>query len=96
MNEANACKMICRESHSFRCDAALTVPYSLRNDEHSCTTENGAPAAVSQRMDREQRSEAKGPFSLAPFQSQSGFSLEVEEVSEIVDGEAAFIRSGCR
>ena len=68
----------------------------LRNDEHSCTTENGAPAAVSQRMDREQRSEAKGPFSLAPFQSQSGFSLEVEEVSEIVDGEAAFIRSGCR
>ena len=92
MNEAYACKMICRESRSFRFDVAHT----LQNDEHSCTTENGAPAAVSQRMDREQRSEAKGPFSLAPFQSQSGFSLEVEEVSEIVDGEAAFIRSGCR
>lgn len=57
---------------------------------------NGEPAAISHRMDREQRSEAKGPFSLAPLQSQSGFSHEVEEVSEIVDGEAAFIRSGCR
>ena len=57
---------------------------------------NGELAAISHRMDREQRSEAKGPFSLAPLQSQSGFSHEVEEVSEIVDGEAAFIRSGCR
>ena len=93
MNEAYACKMICREVVLF---VAMLPRTYLRNDEHSCTTENGAPAAVSQRMDREQRSEAKGPFSLAPFQSQSGFSLEVEEVSEIVDGEAAFIRSGCR